>query len=646
MCGIAGIVGQRNAPPVDPRVLEAMTHSMEHRGPDGWGTWLSEDRRVGLGHRRLAILDLSDAGRQPMSNPEGTICVTFNGEIYNFPELRRELSAMGYRFRSTTDTEVLVYLYDALGEAMIDRLDGDFGFGLWDDRRKRLLLARDRAGVKPVYYAQLGDRFVFASEIKALLHCPGLACELNEESLYHYLTYLVVPAPQTMFKGIHKLPAGCALTVEWTADGLRTTQRNYWAPTPGRCALRTGELDEQFQELFDRSVRKRLQSDVPVGVLFSGGVDSTLNAAYFQRGIAPQKVRTFNVGVAGTKLFHDESDFAQAMARELGTEHHVVRITQADLLRQMRAIARQQDEPLADPVCVPLYFVTKLARETGTFVVHAGEGADEIFCGYDKYRRYLQVYENVWRRLRLMPSWTHALAFHLLRAGRSSRVRKAADVLRRLGRSQNFFLSSSIAYYEHEKASVLAPEFRRRCAGLDSHDIVLEMYGDLKRACPEADFLQQLTYIELRLRLPELLLMRVDKMSMLNGVEVRVPFLDGDLVDFALSVPRGFKLRDGVLKEPLKRLAARHVPRSSVYRPKSGFGVPIQEWFRSELAQDMRDLLREDAASFQAYFDLKALRRKLDEGTPTVNDAFQLWVVYNFLQWRRSFWESRPRQAA
>ncbi len=646
MCGICGIVTAPDQPPVQGHQLRAMTDVMQHRGPDGRGQWRSADGRVGLGHRRLAILDLSDAGRQPMANRDGSIQVTFNGEIYNHQKLRRELEGHGYTFRSQTDTEVLVYLYERLGEEMIDRLDGDFALAVWDARRRRLLLARDRAGVKPLYFFRGNGLFLFASEIKALLTHPAVPCEVDDASLYHYLTYLVVPPPGTLFRGIEKLPAAGLLTLDAPQGDFTIRSRRLWEPLPGQCRLYTSALDEQLRELFELSVEKRLMSDVPVGVLFSGGVDSTLNAASFGRLIAPRAVKTFHVGVEGTRRFDDESDFAASMARRLGSEHHQVRIREDDLLDAVCRIARQQDEPLADPVCVPLYFVTRLARQTGTTVLHAGEGADEIFCGYQKYRRYLDYERRLWRPLSGLPRWAPRLAYAALRRARGNRWRKAADVMRRLALGQPFFLSSSIAYFEHDKQSILADDFRRRCGGLDSFHVVADMYRELERKCPDASFLEKLTYLELQLRLPELLLMRVDKMSMLNSVEVRVPFLDRDLVDFALAAPASFKLRDGVLKEPVKRLAARFVPRQLVYRRKSGFGAPIQEWFASRLGRDMDQQLEADAGALGAWFDVAQLRRRLRHPPPTVNDAFQLWVIYNFMQWHRSFFDTSHRAAA
>jgi len=639
VCGIAGVVNLFSGERVRPELLRAMADSLRHRGPDGHGEWISDDQRIGLTHRRLAIVDLSDAGRQPMANRDGTVQVTLNGEIYNFRGLRAELERKGYRFRSQSDTEVLAHLYDDIGDAAIERLDGDFAFGLWDDRRRRLLLARDRAGVKPLYYTKVGTRFLFASEIKALLQDPAVPRDFDEESLYHYLTYLVVPPPRTLLRGIFKLPAGGMLTLE-IDKGWQT--RRHWEPLPNRTAIDRRDPDGQLEALFRRAVDKRLMSDVPVGVLFSGGVDSALNAAVFQQLIAPRRVKTFHIGMAGASALLDEREWARSMATALGTEHHETVIDERDLVATAETLARHQDEPVSDPVCVPLYFVTRLAREHGVTVLHAGEGADELFCGYENYRRFLRSHTWLWRPMQWLPPGLGWLGFQTLRSRTAPRWRKAADVLRRRALGQELFLSGAVAYYESEKVGVLARGFRDRHPGLDSFAVVEDLYRRIEERLPDATLLQKMTFIELQLRLPELLLMRVDKMAMAHGVEVRVPFLDRELVDFGLSVDESFKLRDGVLKEPVKRLAARYVGREAVYRPKTGFGAPIREWFGSALGRHMTNLLEEDRAEVEDYFDVQALQQRLVRRPRTVNDAFQLWVVYNLLNWRRAV-VSEPR---
>ncbi|WP_229263969.1 asparagine synthase (glutamine-hydrolyzing) [Cohnella cholangitidis] len=633
LCGIAGVISSDHN--IDEHALNAMVSAIGHRGPDGKGTWIASSGKVGLGHSRLSIIDLSEAGRQPMGNQFGDIQVTFNGEIYNYKTLREQLESKGYRFRSQSDTEVLVCLYEEVGEKIVELLDGDFAFAIWDDRKQQLLMARDRAGVKPIYYTQIGSRFLFASEIKSILQDPFVEASLDQQSLYHYLTYLVVPAPNTMFKGIYKLPAAGFLTVNIRNNQLAIKQGKFWEPLPNKMEVYPDELDDQFQHLFKKSVEKRLMSDVPVGVLFSGGVDSTLNVSVFQEYMKNQRVRTYNVGMTGTKLFKDESEHAEYMAKKLGSEHYSIKISEEDLINTSLSLIGYQDEPISDPVSVPLYFVTEYAKRTGTTVLHAGEGADELFFGYNKYRKYLKQYSQLWNPMNKMPNFINKSMASLIGLSNSPTSDKIADVLLRMTKGQNFFMSSSIGFFEQEKRGILSTEFLQM--KYDSHDIVEPLYRRLMEIHPEADLHQTMLFMELQLRLPELLLMRVDKMSMAHGVEVRVPFLDRDLIDFALSVPLDFKMRGGILKEPVKRYCASYIGKEDVYRPKSGFAVPIQDWFTTKLGSYFQELLQDGKNELAEFFDVDEIASRLKKGPDTVNQAFQLWIIFNFLNWRNRF---------
>lgn len=636
MCGILGIINVANDRPVRPEVLQSMADTMRHRGPDDAGVWIDETGQCGFGHRRLSIMDLSSAGHQPMGTPDGEVWVTFNGEIYNYPDLRKKLEARGFSFRSQCDTEAILYLYEVFGERFYEELDGDFAIGLWDRRRRRLILCRDRMGVKPVYYGYHDGRLIFASEIKALLKYPGFAADIDRKAFYHYLTYLVAPPPSTLVEGVYKLEAGSSLHL-LPEQGYQPLVSKYWEPFPRVSEYSSfEERDEQLAELYSASVRKRLMADVPVGVLFSGGVDSSLNLGAFSELIAPERVKTFTVGMDNGGDFADESGRARRMADELGSEHHEVRITEKDLLDATTNLARQQDEPVSDPVSVPLYFVTQLARECGVTVLHAGEGADEIFCGYRSYRKYLDLERKLWQPLSYMPSWFRQIVSSTVARSHHPSALKVSDIIDRSIGGQEFFQSAAVAYYDREKTSILSREYREDIAGLDSFDIVAPYYRRLRERYPNASVLQAITFIELQLRLPELLLMRADKMSMANSVEVRVPFLDRDLVDFALGCPDGYKLRNGISKEPLKRLATRYIHRAELYRPKTGFGVPIKEWFKGPLGSALQELLYGADSSVTDIFNLPAIDQRIKKGPQTVNQAFQLWVIYNFLAWRNT----------
>lgn len=632
MCGIVGVITlANNGKDVSESKLLQMANTMIHRGPDGNGVWVSSDKRVGFGHRRLAIVDLSEAGRQPMANEDGSVWLTANGEIYNFQALRADLQNHGHRFRSQTDVEVIPHLYEQYGLDCVEMLDGDFGFALWDDKKKQLILARDRAGVKPVYWTIVDDTFIFASEIKAILAHPSVKPRLNQQGFYDYLTYLVVPAPKTLFQGIYKLEAGTFLTLECSRSHPEPKIHRYWEPSPKSIDLEDN-LDTQLEGLFKRAVDKRKMSDVPVGVLFSAGVDSCLNTIYFSQG-SSQAVKTFTVGVSGISApGQSDYDLAKIEARNLKTEHHDIIIQESDLLQTAEEIIGFQDEPISDPVSVPLHFVTKLARQSGTIVVQAGEGADELLCGYDNYLRFLRHDKRYWNKLSTMPKVFPKIGASILAPVDSPRVRKIEDVLRRMALGQEFFMSSAVAFYESEKARILDPEFKRKHSDYDSFNAVKPYYDRLNAIKPDATLLEKITFIELQLRLPELLLMRADKLSMSNSVELRVPFLDKDILDFSLSVPESYKVKHGIGKDPLKRLVANHIGHEKAFRKKSGFGVPIHHWFKGELGRDFCRRL-ESLSGIEELLNVRELKRRVQIGPRTINEGFQLWTIYNFMAW-------------
>src|SRR4051794_5290200 len=379
MCGICGILAFGDGFPADAALVERMRDTIAHRGPDDAGSWEDPAARVALGHRRLSIIDLSSAGHQPMSNEDRTVWITFNGEIYNHAALRDELQAKGHRYRSNTDTETIVHLYEEEGARCVERLHGMFAFAIWDGRRRELFLARDRLGVKPMYLAMLPGGLVFGSEIKALLEHPAVVPELDEESLSDYLTYAFVPPPRTMYRGIGKLAPAERVTVR--ADG-RSTRDVYWSPFSSDVAERVAgmseaEMCEELLELLRRSIGKRMMSDVPFGVFLSGGLDSSTNVALMSQ-LSEGPVRTFSTAPRGHAAY-DELEYARIVAREFDTDHHEVIIDGDDMRASLPTLLYHQDEPLADWTSIPQHYVSKLVRDSGTIVVQAGEGADELF---------------------------------------------------------------------------------------------------------------------------------------------------------------------------------------------------------------------------------------------------------------------------
>jgi asparagine synthase (glutamine-hydrolysing) len=638
MCGICGVWEYGAAEGrVGASLVERMRDTMAHRGPDDSGSLIFDGGRGGFGHRRLSIVDLSPAGHQPMRGCEAAeVWITFNGEIYNHASLREGLEGRGHAYRSRTDTETILHLYEERGLDFVHELEGDYAFALWDAGRERLVLARDRLGVKPLYYYQEGGRFIFASEIKAILAHPSVTPDVDEEALYHYLSFLTTPAPQTIFRGVRKLPAGHLLVCD-RAGRVEVTR--YWdalPPAEGE-QVRSATDEEQRAEilrLLRESIGKRMMSDVPFGVFLSGGVDSSANVALMSE-LSDRPVRTYTVGFSDHRELN-ELDEARAVAGRFGTEHHEVRIGEREMKEFLPELVFHQDEPIADPVCVPLYFVSRLARETGTVVVQVGEGADEIFSGYEKYVRYLRLQERFWRHAERLPAAARRAASAVARPvlERAGRGHTAVELMRRLGAGESLFWGAAVVYDEGLKPRVLSPAARARFIGRSSYEVVRRLQHDFRRERPGADFLAQMTYLELKLRLPELLLMRVDKITMATSVEARVPFLDHHLVEYALGVSRAQKVEGHSGKHILKRALESVLPHDILYRRKRGFGAPVKEWFRTQADELVEGRLMNSPLRRRDYFDYAFIARMADEHRRGTRDwGFHLWALLNLTLW-------------
>lgn len=629
MCGIVGVFSFAGAA-VEARTLTAMRDVLEHRGPDGAGLWISPDRGVGLGHRRLSIIDLSVAAAQPMPNEDGSIQVVFNGEIYNHAEIRAELERLGGHVWRTdhSDTEVIVHAYEQWGIDCIDRFRGDFAIAIWDARARQLCLVRDRAGVKPLYYTFLPGAVAFASEIKALLVLPGVERRMNEQALYHYLSFLTTPAPTTMFEGIYKLPVATRLIVDATGrqqctrywDGLDHTRS--WRGAKER------DIEEAVLAELRTAVRYRNVSDVPVGIFLSGGIDSSVNAVLFSE--SGEKVRTFSIGFdAQYASYADELPHAARMASMLNAEHHVRRLESQDVLDFAERMVYHQDEPIADVVCVPLYYVAKLARDAGVIVCQVGEGSDELFCGYPFWRRHLQLARyNAWP----VPAWAKRSALAAMHGARLEGS-YLYEVMRRAARGEPTFWGGAEGLTEWEKRRVLGHDLKKRFAGLTSADALRPILHDYEAKTQDRGALQWMTYLDLNLRLPELLLARVDKMTMAASVEARVPFLDHKMIELALSIPTPVRGGTSELKRVLKGAVRGLIPDDVINRRKQGFGLPMHEWLRGALGDAVHARLLRFART-TGVLDVEAAAALARSA-----DWAKTWVFYNLAAWHERFIE-------
>ena len=634
MCGICGVweYGASEGS-IETSLIARMRDEMTHRGPDDSGELIFDNNRGGFGFRRLSIIDLSAAGHQPMHGCDENTWLVFNGEIYNHAELRTGLEARGHRYASRTDSETILHLYEEHGVDFIHEIEGDYAIALWDATQQQLVLVRDRIGVKPLYFYHRDGRFIFASEIKAILQHPAVTADIDEQSLYHYLTFLTTPAPTTLFRDIQKLPAGHVLTLK--RDGTLNIQQYWDALPPAEPIIRDeSEHRAEILRLLRESIRKRMMSDVPFGVFLSGGVDSSANVALMSE-LMSRPVETFTVGFTDAEYLN-ELQSARRIANEFSTNHHEVIISEKEMQDFLPRLVFHQDEPIADPVCVPLYYVSQLARDSGTIVVQVGEGSDEIFSGYDNYVKHLRIYESFWRHAEVLPRSLRRALSSLSRPAleATGRKRAAIELIRRLGADEPLFWGGVVVYDETFKPRVLSQSLRQRMNGFSSLQVVEPYLKLIEQERPQSDFLARMTYLELKLRLPELLLMRVDKITMATSVEARVPFLDHHLVEYALGVPRSLKVEGTTGKHILKRALENILPHDLLYEPKRGFGAPVREWFREGLGGWFDEHLLNSTMRKRDLLDYSFVARMLEEHRSRKRDwGFHLWALLNLSLW-------------
>jgi asparagine synthase (glutamine-hydrolysing) len=628
MCGIVGIYSF-SGKPVSKDLLIKMRDVMVHRGPDGAGVWVSGDGKVALGHRRLSIIDLSEAAAQPMCNEDATLWISFNGEIYNHSEIKLELQNIGNHQWKTdhSDTEVILHAFEQWGIHCLEKFRGMFAIALWDDKRKELWLIRDRIGIKPLYYSIFDGRINFASEIKALLEDPQQKRIVDEEAFFHYLSFLTAPAPRTLFAGIKKLHAGTWLKIKEDGQIRESRYWDVWDHTKSLGNTSEEEIAEGILFELRAAVKLRKVSDVPVGVFLSGGVDSSTNAALFSEG-EQKPVKTFTIGYEGEyPSYPNELQYARQMATQVGAEYHERILKQDDLIDFLPRMVHLQDEPIADPVCVPVYYVSELARNHGVIVCQVGEGADELFCGYSTWKRALQVqyYDDF-----PLPRLFKEIGLIGLRSlGRGDTF--YYEWLRRGASGQPIFWGGGEAFTDFQKKKLLSHRLREKFADLTSWEILKPIRQRFEEKAWEKSHLQWMTYVDLNIRLPELLLMRIDKMSMGVSLEGRVPFLDHRFVELAMSIPESIKTKNGTLKYILKKAVRGLIPDPLIDRKKQGFGVPIHEWFFGQFGMKARQELRE-FCQWTDFLDSAEIEHLIDQGRGP-----HVWYLLNFALWWKEF---------
>lgn len=596
---------------------------MAHRGPDDRGFYCRTN--VALGHRRLSILDLSPAGHQPMCNEDGTVWVVFNGEIYNYKALRSELESKGHTFRSNCDTEVIVHAYEEYGEECAKRFDGMFAFGIWDEKQKRLVLARDHFGIKPLYYYQGKTFLSFASEIKGILEDREVERTVDPQALSNFLSLHYVPAPRTMFAGVHKLPPAHVMVVE----GAKVTIRQYWELQKTRSASMSEEeaADCVYSKL-RHSVAQRLQSDVPVGTLLSGGLDSSAVLGLMTE-ISGNSIPSFSVGYSddGQDGF-SEFYYARKVAKHFNSQYHEAVVTSQTFLDFLPKAAWYQDEPIGEPASIPLYYVCKLAKESGITVLLSGEGSDELFGGYNRH-----IGESLSGIYGMLPAAVHQTGTRLL--ARMPRI----PVLRKGHRTMGIreFWPRYQSWHTVFPADFKAQLFRDSMALADAFDDSLSGYCRSESGLSELD---RLMWMDIKAWLPDDLLMKKDKMGMATAIEARVPFLDHSFAQMAFGLPENLKVRRLTGKYIFKKSMERLLPREIVYRKKAGFPTPIGKWIAGELREPIRAMLFDSSAN-HGYFDQKIVEKLFREHVDgQENHERLLFPLLNFNLWHNAFFSS------
>jgi len=630
MCGIAGIYNFGNNRKTEQYTIKKMCSLLKHRGPDDEGIYCKDN--IGLGHRRLSIIDI-EGGHQPMSNEDGTLWIVFNGEIYNFPEIKENLLKKGYRFKTKSDTEVILNLYEEEKESCLYKLNGMFAFAIWDEKRRELFLARDRIGIKPLHYFMGDGKLIFASEIKAILEDSSIKREIDFEALHDYLSFLYVPAPKTMFKGIKKLPAGHYLICSENKFEIK----EYWDAEftdsdDASEAVNCGEIYSRLKE----AVKKRLISDVPLGAFLSGGIDSS-SVVSLMSELQEEPVLTNSIGFSEKR--YDEIRYAEILAKKYKTDHHEY-IVEPKALEVLDKLLWFYDEPFGDASSIPTYYVSKMTRQN-VKVALSGDGGDENFAGYNRY-----IYSNAIIKLQnLFPAFAKKAAKSI--SSRITHNSKSTWAIKIKNKLEEVYLSPLDIYFkimsmykEEEKSLLYSKATKDKLGGYSSKRIFQKFFEN----CKSENYISRLQYLDIKTYLCDDILTKVDRASMANSLEVRVPILDHTFVEYVATIPAGFKARGLKQKYIFKKAMSRNLPKEILHRSKMGFGVPMTEWLRGELKQPVENELFDKKGIIQELFNIeyvqKIWHRTLYSNIKSFRKtdfSYRIWLLFIFSRWYKRF---------
>ena len=626
MCGICGKLNLSLDMSIDPHSIDEMSGSMLHRGPDEGSSYVRGP--IGLGHRRLKIIDLT-TGQQPMSNEDGTVWIVFNGEIYNYRELREQLLAAGHQFSTHSDTEVIVHLYEEHGEQCLAKLRGMFSFAIWDGRNRRLLLARDRVGIKPMYYCIRNGTLGFASEIKALFAGRCATAEVDPAMLDRFLTYFYVPGEQTPFKGVYKLAPGHYMV----AEKGKTRIEQYWDLDFPEAVSEDISVDQRVNDLTDllrETVRGHMISDVPLGVLLSGGVDSTAMLS-FATEVATQPISSFTIGFDGSNCV-DERPFARLAAAKYGSRHFETTISANEFLSFLPKYVWHMEEPVCEPPAVALYYVSKLAREHVT-VLLSGEGGDEVFAGYQNYRnlRWLETIKRGLGPLRYPVSKVLSGIGSIARAKRLQHYSALMEM-----KIEEYYLSRTADpcnYFNGSKSQLYSDAFRAAVRGSSPTEPTQELW----RNCKTQNDLNRMLYVDTKTWLPDDLLIKADKITMANSLELRVPLLDHRVLEFGAALPASLKVHGITTKYLLKKALESRVPAEILNRPKTGFPVPYAQWLQHDLKKTVREVLLDDSTVRRGYFNRASVETLVRRNEASGSYSKEIFSLLTLELWHRMF---------